>query len=374
MTRLPDSTLALALLLAALGWPAAAEELRLNQIQIIGSHNSYHAGLAPGEFTLLRQRAPKDAGSLEYHHPPLDQQLSAGVRQLELDIFADSRGGLYAHPNGIRQVQKAGLPADPPFDPEGKMNGPGFKVMHMLDVDYRSTCQPFTGCLGVIRAWSQAHPRHLPIFVIVENKYDKPRPGSHSRAERFTAASFDALDAEIRSVFGKEELITPDDVRGSHATLEEAVLAGGWPTLEAARGKVIFLLDQKKAGPLYRRGHPALEGRVLFTNSTPGSPDAAFIEVNEPLPDTSLIPSLVRKGYLVRSRTDEPTAQARANDTRQREAAMASGAQILSTDYPFQEAATWTGFSVNFPEGGIARCNPVLKPANCSADALAEPK
>ncbi len=365
-----------ALLLAALGLPflGAAQDLRLNQIQIIGSHNSYHAGLAPGEFAVLRKRNPKGAASLEYHHPPLDQQLSAGVRQLEIDIFADSKGGLYAHPYGVREVAKAGLPADPPFDPEGKMNRPGFKVMHTLDVDYRSTCQPFTACLGVIREWSKAHPGHLPIFVIVENKFDKPRPGSGSGTEAFTPATFDALDAEIRSVFSKDELITPDDVRGRHATLEEAVLTDGWPTLDAARGKVIFLMDQKAAGPLYRQGHPALQGRVLFTNSTPGSPDAAFIEVNEPLPDTAVIPSLVKKGYLVRSRTDEPTGQARVNDTRQREAAMASGAQILSTDYAFKEAASWTGYSVDFPGGGIARCNPVLKPANCSAQALAEPK
>lgn len=362
-----------ALLSAAFMLPSVrAQELRLNQIQMIGSHNSYHAGLAPGEFTVLQRRKPNDAQSLEYRHPPLDQQLSAGVRQLELDVFADTDGGLYANPGGVRDVEAAGLPPDPPFDPEGKMKRPGFKVMHMMDVDYRSTCQPFTACLGVIRDWSKAHPRHLPIFILIENKYDKPILHSHS--ERFTTATFDALDAEIRSVFSKPEMITPDDVRESHATLEQAVLTDGWPSLESARGKVIFLLDQKKAGPLYRHGHPSLEGRAAFTNSTPGSPDAAFIEVNEPLPDTSVIPSLVRRGYLVRSRTDEPTKQARANDTRQREAAMESGAQILSTDYAFHEAASWTGYSVNFPGGGIARCNPVLKPANCSPESLTEPK
>ncbi len=361
-------------LLAAFGLSAvnAAPTLRLNQIQIIGTHNSYHAGLAPGEMAVLRKRNPKGADSLEYHHPPLDQQLSAGVRQLEIDIYPDSRGGLYAQPYGVREVAQAGLPPDPPFDPEGKMKQPGFKVMHTLDVDYRSTCQPFKACLAVIRDWSKAHPRHLPIFVLVENKYDKPRPGSSSRVEAFTPATFDALDAEIRSVFSRDEIVTPDDVRGTHATLEEAVLTDGWPALDAARGKVIFLLDQKAAGPLYRQGHPALQGRVMFTNSQPGSPDAAFIELNEPPADTTVIPALVRKGYLVRSRTDEPTAQARHNDTRQREAAMASGAQLLSTDYAFKEAATWTGYSVNFPEGGIARCNPVLKPANCSAADLSE--
>ena len=44
-------------------------------------------------------------------------------------------------------------------------------------------------------------------------------------AEPFTPSSFDALDAEIRSVFPAEELITPDDVRGTYETLNQAVLA-----------------------------------------------------------------------------------------------------------------------------------------------------
>ena len=32
--------------------------------------------------------------------------------------------------------------------------------------------------------------------------------------EPFTSSTFDALDAEIRSVFSANEIITPDDVRG----------------------------------------------------------------------------------------------------------------------------------------------------------------
>ena len=35
----------------------------------------------------------------------------------------------------------------------------------------------------------------------------------------------------------------PDDVRGSRATLEEAVLQDGWPTLRESRGKILFTLD-----------------------------------------------------------------------------------------------------------------------------------
>jgi hypothetical protein len=46
---------------------------------------------------------------------------------------------------------------------------------------------------------------------------------------------------------------------------------------------------------------------------------------------------------------------------------MASGAQIVSTDYPFDEKASWSGFSVSFPRGEIARCNPRFHLPNCDA-------
>jgi hypothetical protein len=344
----------------------AHAQIRLNQIQVIGSHNSYHAGLAPSEAAWLRKVNPKAADGLEYKHPALDAQLSSGVRQVEIDIYADTEGGRYSHPANVKFVSSMGLPADPPFDPNGLFLKPGFKVMHAQDVDYRSNCQPLTGCLAVILNWSTAHPGHLPIFVLLETKEGRSRPEYQVDPEKFTPSVFDDLDKEIRSVFEPGRMIVPDDVRGRHATLEKAVLAGEWPTLESARGKVVFLLDQRKAGPAYIARHPSLQGRVIFTNAEPGSPDAAFVEVNDPLEDPALIPALVRKGYLVRTRTDADTVEARTGDTKQRDAAIASGAQILSTDYPFDEKASWSGFSVSFPKGGIARCNPVLKmPSSC---------
>jgi hypothetical protein len=79
-----------------------------------------------------------------------------------------------------------------------------------------------------------------------------------------------------------------------------------------------------------------------------------------------LIPGLVKQGYLVRSRTDADTVQARTGDSKMRDAAMASGAQILSSDYYFNEKSRWTDYSVSFPGGKIARCNPVTSSTECS--------
>jgi hypothetical protein len=348
-----------------------ADQIRLNQIQIIGTHNSYHAGFQPSAEALWKIKNPAAYEALDYRHAPLEQQLDSGVRQIELDIYADSQGGRYAHPLGPKMIAEAHLPPDPDFDPDGIMNKPGFKVMHVQDVDYISTCQPFTACLKQVRHWSHAHPDHIPVFILVETKQGIGPRGQLqlTEPERFTSSTFDALDAEIRSVFPPDELITPDDVRGRYDTLEQAVLAGSWPTLASARGKVVFLMDQRPVGAVYLAGHPSLRGRVLFTNAEPGEPDAAFIERNDgPGED---IAALVRKGYLIRTRTDADTKEARINSTARRDAMMASGAQILSTDYPASEPARWPGhFTVALPEDAIARCNPVNSSTACSSASL----
>jgi len=345
-------------------------EIKLNQIQVIGTHNSYHAGIASNEAKLWQAKYADAFKGLDYQHEPLPKQFDSGVRQIELDVYADTKGGLYAHPQGPSMVADAHLPPDPDFDPNGVMLKPGFKVMHVQDVDYRSTCEPFSGCLQVIRQWSQAHPNHIPIFILVETKQGKPHGKLHmTEPEPFTSATFDALDAEIRSVFSPNEMITPDDVRGHYETLNEAVLAGNWPTLASARGKVVFLMDQRPVGPVYLAGHPSLRGRVIFTNAEPGQPDAAFLERNDG--PTSDISALVRQGYLIRARTDSDTKEARVNDTTTRDAMIASGAQLLSTDYPVDEPARWDGhFVVTLPGNAVARCNPINAPAGCNADRL----
>lgn len=345
--------------------------VRVNQIQVIGTHNSYHAGLLPGIAKLMKQRDSATFATLEYAHADLATQLNHGIRQIELDIFADSKGGRFAHPLGQAMVAQAGLPADPDPYPNGVLLKPGFKVMHIQDIDYVSNCQPFVACLQIVRAWSKAHPEHVPIFILVETKEGMPDGEiPWTAAEPYTAATFDALDAEIRSVFAKSEIITPDQVRGRHRTLDEAVRKGGWPTLAQARGKVIFLMDQAHVGPIYLEGHPGLRGRVLFTNATPGHPDAAFVEQNAG--DAASIASLVRQGYLVRTQSDSETIEARANDTRRRDNVLNSGAQIVSSDYPQFEPASWSGYTVALPGGSPARCNPVSGPANC-VDSMLEP-
>ena len=346
--------------------------LRLNQTQVIGSHNSYHVQPREPLWSALRSFDPLLAAGIEYTHSPLGVQFDdEEVRQIELDVFADSTGGLYDQ----RVIMPLlGLPADSGI-PE--LEQPGFKVLHIQEIDFETTCWTFVQCLQQVKLWSDAHPRHLPIAILVELK-DAPIPDplqlGFVQPQPIGPAELDALDAEIRSVFPEQQMLTPDDVRGSHATLDEAIVTDGWPTLGAARGEVMFLMDN--AGQYrtdYVAGHPNLDGRVLFTNANPGEPDAAFVKRNDPLgANTAVIQDLVRRGYLVRTRADADTIQARTGDTTQRDAAFLSGAQLVSTDYPVPGRATplGTDYVAQIPDGHPARCNPINTGTHCRNNAL----
>lgn len=176
----------------------------------------------------------------------------------------------------------------------------------------------------------------------------------------FDAAALDGLDREIRSVFPEAALITPDQVQGRRATLREAVAAGGWPDLKAARGRVMFACDcTPDQVARYRGARRTLEGRVAFVNIEEASPAAGYITLNEPKEQAARIAAAVKAGLIVRTRADADTQEARANDTSRQAAAFASGAQYVSTDY-MRPDRRFGPYSVELPGGATARLSPVV--------------
>jgi hypothetical protein len=89
---------------------ATESDVRVNEIQVIGTHNSYHAGLTQGVAKLLQGTNPKAFEGLDYAHSGLTDQLNHGIRQVELDIFGDAKGGRFSHPFGATSMRAVPQP------------------------------------------------------------------------------------------------------------------------------------------------------------------------------------------------------------------------------------------------------------------------
>ncbi len=347
------------------------DSLRLNQIQVIASHNSYHLKTDDSVFNFmymldtmgLLPSAYSPTG-IDYTHIPFEQQFdNYGVRGLEIDFYNDPVGGQYYYRKGRKLI---GLDFESHI-PE--LLAPGFKVIHIPDFDYNTNYYTFVSSLKAIYNWSVAHPNHLPIFINIETKEETVAQSAPAGLELTQSIPFDAnacdkIDDEIKSVFGEnlDKVITPDEVRGSFATLEQAVLAGNWPQLAQARNKVVFIMEGP-AGSLYKSGHPSLQGRAMFVYSSPGTPEAAFVIYNSPGTQFNSIRNRVSQGYIVRTRADDGTTEARNGDYTQMNKALDSWAQIVSTDYYKADSRAgntgWTDYRVRFPNGELVRIDSI---------------
>lgn len=306
-------------------------KVRLNDIQVIGSHNSYKIAIEKPLFNYLYKIDSSKIKSIQYSHINILKQLEMGLRNIELDVFYDPKGGYFSNPKGLDIIKKNGYtPLE--YDAEQKLEKPGLKMFHIQDIDFRSHYLLFKDCLKMLKQWSDENTNHFPVFVLMNTKDQKVK-GTRNPLP-FTKEAFDSLDQEILSVFSAEDLITPDFVRGNHESLEDAILTDGWPNLEKVKGRFLFVIDEKEEKiNRYLIGHPGLKGRVLFVNSPEGNPEAAFRIVNNPIKEFDYIQKLVAKGYLVRTRADAGTKEARNNDYLRFEKAKESGAQVISTDY-----------------------------------------
>jgi hypothetical protein len=336
--------------------------MHINQLQFVGTAESYKLAPSDAMLSLIRMGDEKDAQALDFQEPPLADQLTAGARSLEFDIAYDPKGGQYKKPAGASMASEL-------LDPDyvAAMSKPGFKVIHVLDIDYHSRCTTLTDCLTDVAAWSRAHKNHLPILIALHaNDTRTPMPGA-TKPMPFDAAAFADLDTEIHAVFQPNELITPDQVQGSHPTLREAVQSGAWPKLGEARGKVMFLLDDKaQKTDLYAGAEKSLKDRPMFIAADENSPLASFICVDDPVKDQARISGAVAAGFIVKTRADADTREARDNKTARRDAAFASGAQIVATNFLMPDPKVGT-YQVTVPKPGSAQCDAKLPGQQCAS-------
>lgn len=109
----------------------------------------------------------------------------------------------------------------------------------------------------------------------------------------------------------------------------------------------------------------------MFVNTGVDSAAAGWRTLNDPRDQAEAIRQALAAGLLVRTRADADTREARAGDARRRDAAFASGAQIVSTDY-IDADARFGEYRVAMPGGGIARCRPRPGDDPCAGLAIGE--
>jgi len=315
------------------------DSIPLNKWRVLASHNSYKQKPNPKVLSFLERFKKRlgddlDPKRMDYGHLPLSEQFSCyGIRGIELDVYYDPKGGKYRKRRlnlfvgGVKQRLK-----------DSVMRQPGFKMLHIADIDYETNYLTFKAALTDIYTWSKANPYHTPIYINIEPKNDSP--GDYSKLLRFLGfkkalkyneKSYMELDVEILSVFGTSDVFTPTDLKGEYATIKERLMAEGWPTLNECLGKVLFIIDGDRNG-MYQSSLEKGEKRPMFVYSEPNENSTAFVKRNDPMNNEVAISELTNM-YIVRTRSDVETMHARNNDYSLLEAALKSQAQIISTDF-----------------------------------------
>jgi hypothetical protein len=332
------------------GFSQFHDSIRLNQIRVLASHNSYKNYPDPKVLRFLSRfkkqlGASNDPIQLDYGHLPLSEQFDKyGVRGIEIDINYDPKGGLYS-----KRKLNLFIPEIRQRVKDKGMKEPGFKVLHIADVDYETNYLTFKDVLLELKKWSENHPNHTPLFVNIEAKATNPgdeskflRKLGFKKAIPFDSLAYEKLDQEIFSVLSQTNILSPSTLKGNYSSIQKRIQNENWPSLSECLGKIIFILEGNNEHIYHRYAyqHPMF----VYGNST--DENTAFVLRNDPIGHEKEILELTSK-FIVRTRSDAGTIEARNNDYRRFNAAWQSGAQIISTDY-YMPNLRFSNFQIKF--------------------------
>lgn len=334
---------------------APLPDCKLHQARWLGSHNSfkpvlpaaYYEGLAnrlqqmPHSAAQSKAQTLQKLQSLRYGHASLTSQLNSGLRLLELDFLKDDAGGSFARPlfgaelkQALQQQTQQDLSAR--FFP-ATLTQPGFKVLHLPDIDFASHCVEARDCIAELAQWSKTNPGHWPVLIVINVR--EQGAGAYLPADfaksgvkvaPWQARDYQALEQLWLDGLGRERLLTPDDVRQKPLSLAASIRQHGWPTLTQAAGRFVLLFDGAPAQlSLYRAGHPSLQGRLMFGNYPAGTDEAAILVLNDPASQQTDIANALAQGLLVRTRSDDGNVLEPERFIR----ALKTGAQFISSDF-----------------------------------------
>ncbi len=337
-------------LLSFQGFSQFHDSIRLNEIRVLASHNSYKKKPDPKVLRFL-SRFKKQLGSsndpmqLDYGHLPLSEQFDTyGVRGIEIDISYDPKGGLYS-----KRKLNLFIPRIRQRVKDKRMKEPGFKVLHIADVDYETNYLTFKDVLTELKKWSENHPNHTPLFVNIEAKGSNPgdeskflRKLGFKKAIPFDSIAFQKLDQELFSVLSQSTIFSPSNLKGNYSSIQNRIINENWPNLSECMGKIIFILEGNNE-QIYRQ---KLYQHPMFVYGNSNDEHTAFLLRNDPIGRENEIRELTKK-YIVRTRSDAGTIESRNNDYKRFNSAWQSGAQIISTDY-YMPDLRFSNFQIKF--------------------------
>lgn len=297
--------------------------VKLNETRFLGTHNSYE--LESGKMYQKLQDCVNDItfgltnlNQTRLNQDPLSVQFDLGIRSIELDIeVLQDKDGVH------------------------------FICCHSPLVDERSTCYDFSLALEEIKLWSDAHPNHLPISILLEVKTAfLPKVGMRAFSVKH-ANEFGNMAQEILGT----TLLTPFDVMGEYDTFEQMRKNNAWPTLEETQGKVMILLHPTNITEKYIAQDTSIKTQKLFPVLRFSDADksyASFLLMNMPDDVIENSQKVFQEGnFIVRSRTDDYGTFSEEWDS----LALQCGSQILSTDYPKKVDSTGVERVVTFDGG-----------------------
>lgn len=193
---------------------AIEDGVKLNEIAVLGTHNSYQR-LATKEtrfaMNLIDTITFKKFGlnTFDFEMDTLTEQLEMGVRNVEIDIET--------------------------LDKDDKIE---IKVTHNSLIDNASSAYDFTKALQEIKMWSDNNPEHIPVIIIVEPKSFVIEING---MKKFSLEYAQELDKIVADTLG-DSLLTPEDMLRDYSSFKEMRENDDWISLKEARGKILVLL------------------------------------------------------------------------------------------------------------------------------------
>lgn len=284
---------------------AFSKGVKINEIAVIGTHNSYQLLATAQKRALENVRSflssGEKGGNRNFEMDTYTEQLERGVRNLEIDIETVDDG-----------------------------ENVSFIVTHKPITDNVSSAYDFAKGLEEIAMWSDNNPGHLPVYLLFEPKGDVE---DINNMKNFSLSYALELDKTIREALG-DRLLTPKKVMGEYESLKEMRMADSWPTLKEASGKIIVLLHPCDVTEDYINSDLSITSQAIFPMLRPKDIDksyASFILDNEPEEATENNKKTVDENNLmVRTRADNYPDSSEEKYG----AADKCGSHIITTDYP----------------------------------------